>query len=280
MDIVKNKEENNEVSLLATIRVEGGIADEGKLKLYDAQSMLRGFTSLVNQVVHSFLNKGERKTKVHNAKGAETYITAPKKGCFEETIEIVFSERFSELIGKSVIRDAFWDYFNWCVRTSLGEDYTPQTSFVTKMDKQDNLFIVDIVDKIEVYLKHIHRPIDSDPNMTIDIVRPRLGTILRLDNSTREYVVESIRAEKTELIQGNITRFNTETGNGRLYSDKEGKILSFSLDKSNQDNVREFIVQSMKERVTGGHGKFEIVVSSELTPSGRTKKYFIHNMSK
>jgi len=166
------------------------------------------------------------------------------------------------------------------VRHSLGEDYTPKSALVRKIDKNDNNFIINISESIEEYLKYIHKVVDTDNTMTIDLIRPNFGRIIRFDKSTFDYVTDSTKIEETEVITGNITRFNVNTGNGRLYSDQEYKIISFSLDKSNQSNISQFIVQSMEEKVSGGEGKFTIIVSKMLTPSGAVKKYFIHNMNK
>ena len=77
-------------TLDVVIRYDGSTADSGQLNLYQAAESLDGIARVVNVIVHAFANDGQIRERLKAPEGAETYLSAAKKGCFEETVTIVF----------------------------------------------------------------------------------------------------------------------------------------------------------------------------------------------
>lgn len=69
--------EVKEVSLI--LRVEGGVADEGLLDVYDAASTITGLARTVNLVAHAFANDEEVRTKNQGAKVRRLLSIHPEK---------------------------------------------------------------------------------------------------------------------------------------------------------------------------------------------------------
>lgn len=66
-----------EISLI--LRIEGGVADEGILDIYDAANTIYGLARTVNLVSHSLSNNEEVRTKNQSAKGAKAFVHSSKK---------------------------------------------------------------------------------------------------------------------------------------------------------------------------------------------------------
>ncbi|GFM90921.1 hypothetical protein PSCICP_08930 [Pseudomonas cichorii] len=114
------------------LRVEGGVADEGLLDVYDAASTITGLARTVNLVAHAFANDEEVRTKNQGAKGAQAFIHSSRKGCFEEQVDIRFGEKIIKKVGASVLVGVFWDYLSWTLSSSVGVYFEPKTSYVKK----------------------------------------------------------------------------------------------------------------------------------------------------
>ena len=274
-------DKNLPVNLSATFRIEGGDANNGKISLAAAKSFVSGIASMINQLVHSFLNKGEVRKKNNTVIGASTFISASKKGCFEETIEIQFDPNVADMIGRSVIKNSFWDYLTWCTKNTLGEVCEPTTRYVKELDIENPDLIFEISAYLESYLNSIQHPIRLNKDVTIDLLQMRNEEpILHLNEDTLKYTNGREETAYTEDLEGNITRFNVNTSNGRLYSDEDEKIIPFSLSKANDKAMRGFIVDSMKERVEGEEGKYIFTLTRILSSNQKTKKFIIHNIRK
>lgn len=267
-----------EVSLI--LRVEGGVADEGLLDVYDAASTITGLARAVNLVAHAFANNEEVRTKNQSAKGAQAFIHSSKKGCFEEQVDIRFGEKIARKVGGSVLVNAFWDYLSWTLSSSVGVDYEPQTPYVKKLayKKEKELFIHEVADALESPMYLIHKAIMSDENVKIFFNRPRVGDALTLGNDTLDYVtVREVQAD-SEYIVGNITKVNVLSHFGRLFSDEEGKVVSFALAHPDDHRLKGLSLKSMQEHNDGLPGKVHLRVKKVVSANGVVKRYIVEDI--
>lgn len=265
-----------EVSL--SFRLEGGVADEGILDVYDAANTIYGLARAVNLVAHSFANNEEVRKKNQSAHGAKAFIHSSKKGCFEEQIDIRFASNVVQKIGPSVLSNTFWDYLNWTWHEAVGLSYEPQTSQVRKVSENNDLFIYEIADSLESPMQLMHRAIDRDKSIRAFLSRPRVGDLLELSSATLDYV--SVREEQTETeyILANITRVNVLSQFGRLFSDEEGRVISFELANQDDKRVRGLALKSMQNHNEGESGKVHIKVSKIVSAQGVVKRYVVHDI--
>ncbi|WP_145927217.1 hypothetical protein [Jeongeupia sp. USM3] len=267
---------DKEVSLV--LRLEGGIADDGLLDVYDAANTIYGLARAVNLVSHSFANDEEVRKKNQSAQGAKAFIHSSKKGCFEEQVDIRFDKKVVQKIGHSVLANTFWDYLNWTWHASVGFSYEPKTAQVIRIAESNDLFIYEIADALEGPMQLIHRAISYDNTIKAFLYRPRVGDALELTSGTLDYV--SIREEQTqhEYMLGNITRVNVLSQFGRLFSDEEGRVISFELANPDDKRVRGLALKSMQEHNEGETGKMHLKVTKIVSAQGVVKRYIVHDI--
>ncbi|POR72091.1 hypothetical protein BKM30_03660 [Pseudomonas syringae pv. syringae] len=262
------------------LRVEGGVADEGLLDVYDAANTITGLARAVNLVAHAFANNEEVRTKNQSAKGAQAFIHSSKKGCFEEQVDIRFGEKIARKIGATVLVNVFWDYLSWTLSGSVGVDYEPQTPYVKKLasKKEKELFIHEVADALESPMYLIHKAIMSDENVKIFFNRPRVGDALTLGNDTLDFVtVREVQAD-SEYIVGNVTKVNVLSHFGRLFSDEEGKVVSFALAHPDDHRLKGLSLKSMQEHNDGLPGKVYLRVKKVVSANGVVKRYIVEDI--
>lgn len=266
-----------EISTL--VRLEGGIADTGVLDIHEAATTIYGLARSFNMVVHALANDEAIRQRAKNAHGGQVVINPAKKGCFEEQIDVRLDYKTVMKIGPSVIANVFWDYLAWCWSSAVGKDYDPTTRHVQKLKEKtekdpDFVFIYEIADALERPMAHIHQAIYGNEEIKIILARPRVGDVLTLDRQTLQYVTIREEEEAEVEITGNVTKFNVLTDFGRLYSDNEGKVISFVLEHSTPA-MRSLVVQSMKRRVDGEEGKLKLRVKRTVSGHGFVKRYSV-----
>jgi len=269
---------NGEVKLV--LRVEGGIADEGVLDLYDAADTIHGLARSVNMVAHSLANDGELKKKNKVTRGVKTVIRPSIKGCFEEQVGIIFEEDFVASVGSSVFSNVFWDYLGWTWSGAVGVEWEPATPYVKALTKNEkyNVLIDEIGDALEIPMRYLHQPIVSDNGVKIFINRPKAGDVLKFDKETLDYVTTREESIETEWIVGNITRYNVLSVFGRLFSDEEGRVISFNFADGENRRVRDLAIKSTQEHEKESQGKMNLLVSKVISAHGKVKRYVLHDI--
>lgn len=174
--------------------------------------------------------------------------------------------------------NTFWDYLNWTWHAAVGLSYEPQTPQVIRIAQRNDLFIYEIADALESPMQLIHRAIAHDSSIRAFLARPRVGDELSLSSETLDYV--SIREEHTEreYILGNVTRVNVLSQFGRLFSDEEGRVVSFELADTNDTRLRGLALRSMQNHNDGESGKIRLKVSKIVSAQGVVKRYIVHDI--
>lgn len=270
---------SNDKEISAVLRVEGGIADEGLLEIYDASALLYGLARSLNIVGHAFANNEEVRSRANNAHGVQTLINSSRKGCFEEQIDIRFAPKVVSRMGHTVIAGNFWDYFEYAFSAATGKPYAPSSSHLKRIVSKDPEYQFVIGDALESALFKLHKPVEREKGVKIIFSRPRLGDIFELNRSTLDYI--SLREEKSNkfIIVGNVTRYNVLSDFGRLYSNEQNRVISFKLANPNDGELRGMVVQSMQDHVKGQSGKLYFTVTEVISSQGEVKRYIVHNIS-
>jgi len=270
---------SNERELSAIVRVEGGLADEGLLDMYDAANMIHGLARALNIVGHSFANEQDIRSRANSANGIKTLIHSSKKGCFEERIDIRFSAEVAAQLGPSVVVNNFWDYLAFSWSAAVGKSHEPQSSNLKKIVQSTDLFESEIADALESAMQDIHKPILHDRRAKIFLERPRVGDILQLNRKTLDFVATREEKVRQFPIVGNVTRYNVLSDFGRLFSNAEKRVIPFRLMNTHEAEMRALIIESMKLHVLGLPNKLQFVVSEVVTSTGFVKRYMVHSVS-
>ena len=211
------------------IQYEGKSSDSGRLDLFDATESLHGFTRVLNRIAHAFANNDDARSKVPKPTNIATYMTGAKKGCFETLVDVEFSKKVVEEMGASVVINNFWDYFTYTFALGVGIEYEPTTPFLKRKIEKNEGHFDEMAAALENYLAEVHRPIKSNSASTIEILRPRIGSVISMNHETLEYVGTTLRSNTQEYWIGNVTKYNILTGYGRAYIDDFSRTVPFNL---------------------------------------------------
>jgi hypothetical protein len=263
------------------IRYDGSTADSGQLNLFQAAESLDGIARVINVIAHAFSNDGEIRERLTAPEGAETYLTAAKKGCFEETVTVVFDSSTVEKIKPSVIVGNFWDFLTASIAAAIGREHDPNTPMVRKITEKNITFFEEIAEELENSLLRLHRPIKSKGADTITFYRPKVGDAITLDKSSLVYV--SVRDQESELSywHGNVTKYNSLTGYGRIYLDEAGETIPFKIERFNENiSARRAATASMNDREHEEGGKRRVGAFAVRNATGNLKRLTILELVK
>jgi hypothetical protein len=260
------------------ISYKKGDADKGRLDMYDASNSLQGFAKALSITTHALLNNGEIKKQGNKIIGANLYIQPSRKGSFEELITLAIEEKVALSIGASVVANVFYDLIKWTWSHTFDQDYSPQTPQVRKLKDRVEPFISEMDEALEIPLEQAHRPIKKHKDMTISIVRPKVGDIVKLDIDTLKSVSILTEPNIIKGVIGNITRYNILSVFGRFFDDALDRTVSFKLQNSVNANQKQLLTWSMHHAQNGDGGKLKFEVQRVMSAKGVIKRYLISNV--
>lgn len=263
------------------VRYDGLTADEGRLDLYEASESLEGLTRVINVVVHAYVNNNEVRERLNSPVGADTYFTGARKGCFETSLEVSFGEDAVNRIKPSVIVPNFWDYLTCSVAAAVGRDHEPSSPMVKKILAKEDAIFEQIAEEIEGPLQKLHRPIKTKGAELITFARPKAGDIFSLDKNTLSYVSVLEQADDLANWTGNVTKYNSLSGVGRMYVDQMGHTLPFKIIRFKENEIaHKAAAASLLERVHEEGGKRKIVGFAVRNSLGNIKKIIVQEINK
>jgi hypothetical protein len=246
---------------------EKGIADTGKLELYDAAIALKGISRASAIITHAFLN-GETRTYGGAAKGAKFYIYTPKRGSFVYEAAIFFAG--------SVSSGLFYDFVKYGYNEAVGKH--DDEAYTSALDKRIEPTIGELPVVLESALDEIHRPIKQDDEIQLTIARPRGEILAVFDSDTAQYLLPSTNPAP-HPISGNVTKFNSLTGWGKFFDLIEARTVSFKLNLNSIERQKSFITWSLHETNLGRKGLLYLRANAVIAPSGKIKRYLIMDVS-
>lgn len=262
----------------AILRIEGGSADDGILPIYDAAQFLVGLARASNIVANAYASNDEIRKRADGAKNIKTFVQASKKGCFEEEVIFQFNEKIVAEVGKSVIGNQFWDYLAFSWSAAVGVRYFPKTNYLQKKLATNELLDHEMTEALESAMNELHRPIVSDRDMTIELVRPRIpAPILRFDATTLEAITPSAEPSKMVKLIGNVTRFNVVSGFGRFFLKSEQRIVPFLLVNTNDQQLLRAASASLND-TANGKGRRIFHARKIQSASGQLRRYVVEEI--
>lgn len=240
------------ISVQMHFKYDGGLASSGSLEIYDAAVALRGISRALAITTHAFVNNGEIRSRAERANGARILLHPPVRGSFDQLVTILLDPAtVAGTIGISVASNALWDFIKVTWSKAVGLAAEPSTPTGRRLQDRIEPVFGELADVLEPALKDMHRPIQSDAETEMQLVRPRVGAVLTLDTGTLAYVSTLLEDPDQVLIAGNVTRYNVITGYGRLYDDAEEQTIPFNIDPSLERSQRELLTWSLDARNRG-----------------------------
>jgi hypothetical protein len=126
----------------------------------------------------------------------------------------------------------------------------------------------------------VHRPIVTDRDLNIEIIRPRVGTVLNLDSKTLDYTATQQDPSQNITIVANVTRFNIISGFGRFFVQSLQRVVPFKVADSRDSELMKKAGESMTDsQINFGKGKRKFRVHLMSSAQGQLKRYVVHQIS-
>lgn len=258
------------------MRYQGGIADDHLLDFYDGATSFQGFSQATHIAVHAYLNR-EIISKAPALKGAKLFMRPIKQGSLILEI-IAVIERYPGTSGfvSAITAPIFYDFIKYVFCKAAGLlSVNPETSYVSEWNRREEPFFEDIAEAMEGSFQRAHRPIDVDVQ-TITISRPRID-LLTFNSQTKEWVNTREPDEILNTVIGNVTRFNTITGNGRIFIHEIGRIVPFKQSREFPENKKGFLTWSIHGSNLDKEKDISITARYIRSSSGEIKRIILED---
>jgi len=247
---------------------EHGIADTGRLDLYDASVALNGIARAISIVTHAFIN-GEVRTHGDAAQGAKFYINTPKRGSFTYEASI--------WVAGAISGGMLYDFVKYAFNEAVGK-INQNNNYSAALTKRIEPIIDELTAVLESPLSDIHRPIRKEPVITLEVTRPRGEVLALFDSETALYLLPQTIPAPHEIV-GNVTKYNNLTGWGRFFDRLEGRTISFNISLKSPERQKELITWSQHENNMGREGLLYFTADAVITPTGAIKRYIVKEVS-
>ncbi len=202
---------------LRFVEPKGGTPGIG---FYDAATSLQGFAQAIQIILRAYYCD-EVVDRAMPLKRASLKMGSPRRG----SVIVDLDAHFDDTPTASPIgSDVFYDFVRYALAKATGQaEITPITPYVTRRADDQELIFDQLAEVMEGSLQRAHRSINHDvPKVTLE--RPR-SSLIEFNKETSAWV--NTREENPEIkrFTGNITRYNSKTGNARAYIKQLGKII-------------------------------------------------------
>ena len=207
-------------SFALKLRFSGKAVNEHGLDLYDGAHSFQGFAQALQIATHAYMT-GEIVSRATALNGARMYVKSPRNGSVLFDL-VTLVEKYP--ITATLSGAAFYDFLKFSLSKAAGLLKTkPETTAVDKLLQKDDLFFDQLAETLEGSLQRAHRAIDHGVEK-VTLERPR-SELVTFDRHTSEWVHTRDENPAVEQFTGNITRYNSISGNARAYVRELGKIL-------------------------------------------------------
>lgn len=222
------------------LRFKGDNVEKMGLDLYDGSASFHGFARALQITTHAYLND-EAVLKSTALKGGSLYFGAPRRGSILFDVMAKFSRRPKSA---PLNADTYYDFTRVALERATGNlEAAAQTPYVARKLENDEPFFDELAEKLEGSLQTAHRSIDNE-DVTVSLERPR-STLVTFDQETSAWVHTRDEDPNSREYKGNMTRFNTQTGNGRAYIKSIKKIVPVRKSDSFNESSKAWLTWSL-----------------------------------
>lgn len=221
------------------LRFSGPSVEKAGLDLYDGANSFYGFAQAIQIVTHAYMTK-EVVSRATALKGAKLYFNAPRQGSVLIDMVAVI-EKYPAAAG--VAGSTFYDFIKIAFSKAVGHlDEKAQTNAIQKLELDGTLFD-ELAETLEGSLQRAHRAIDRGvDHVTLERSRSEL---IVFDRWTSQWVNTRDENPAVEEFTGNITRYNSLSGNGRAYVRELKRVIPFRPGDEFPDSKRGHLTWSL-----------------------------------
>ena len=233
----------------------GKKADDHQINFYDVVQALSGFQRSLALTTHLVLND-EIITHAPALNGATIEALPPEPGSWKVmaavTVLLGGVYKLGTTPKDTPIGNLVYSAYDYVISESLGfhvdfnkslgqqyDELKTSHPFIPKLEQNR---LDSLVEKCEVPITDIHRPIVSKKTASTALITMEVGSEIRkvghqFNLSTFEYIYQTKRSKDTVSVRGRISSYNSNTFKGRVYLPDYGRPVPFELMESAKDHT-------------------------------------------
>lgn len=223
------------------IRIEyrGGAADSHELPAYDGATSIDGITRAIHIATHAYMT-GDSVSRATALKGASIVLRPARQGSFVfELVVLMEAYPATSAAAAALTAPVFYDFIKAAFRRASGileaEPEHPhlRNLYARKQPpplKKPPADLDLLAEHLEGSLQAAHRPIGGgDGVATMSIESPKKN-LITFNCESKDWVTTQDMSEQIQTLEGNVTRYNALSRNGRAFIDSLERVVPFRPD--------------------------------------------------
>lgn len=252
------------------LRFSGRTVEKYGVDLYDGSASFHGFAQALQIATHAYLND-EVVSKATALKGASLTFGAPRRGSVLLDI-VTLIEQYP--VTATLSGAVFYDFLKYALSKAAGLTKKPETPSVQKLSA-DEEFFDRLAETLEGSLQRGHRAIDHGVTQ-ITLERPRSELVV-FNSRTSQWVHTRDESPAIQEFTGNVTRYNSISGNGRAYIRELKKIVPVRPSSDFPDAKRGHLTWSLHGNTVAGQKELKFSGRKIESAQGETKRIILEN---
>ena len=216
------------------ISYRGGLADDHALPGYDGATSIDGISRAVHIVTHAYMT-GEAVSRATALRNASIIMKPARQGSFIfELIVLLEAYPATSAVVTALSAPAFYDFLKVAFRRATGAlNSEPETAYIRNLYERREppplqrhpVDLDELAEKLEGSLQDAHRPIGPEGTINhVEIGRPRGGLVV-FNAETKDWVNTRDQAPGLVEYNGNMTRYNAISRNGRAFIQQLNRVV-------------------------------------------------------
>lgn len=266
------------------ISYQGGLADDHSLPGYDGATSIYGISRAVHIATHAYMT-GEVVSRATALRNASIIMKPARQGSFIfELIVLMEANPATTAAAVALTAAPFYDFLKVAFKRATGFlDAEPETPHLRSLYERREppplqktpVDLDDLAEKLEGSLQAAHRSIGPEGTINrIDIGRPR-ETLVSFNTATKDWVNTREEAPGLTVYQGNMTRYNSLSRNGRAFIDQLERVVPVRPDGDFPAGDLGNLTWSLHGSNTGTRNKLLMRVRPVTSASGQVKRLLL-----
>ncbi|SLN28619.1 hypothetical protein ROA7450_01188 [Roseovarius albus] len=266
------------------IRYTGGLADQNTLPAYDGATSIDGITRALHIATHAYMT-GEVVSRATALRGASLVLKPARPGSFIfEIIALLEANPATTGAAVGLAAAPFYDFIKTAFKRATGWlDAEPETRHLQKLYERKqppNLLkapadLDELAETLEGSLQAAHRPIGAEGTIgSIEIGSSRQN-LLTFDEESKGWVNTREEAAALTVYQGNITRYNALSRNGRAFIDQLGRVIPLRPDGDFPVGDLSHLTWSLHGSNVGARNKLLLRARTVTSANGKVKRLLL-----
>ncbi|UWQ08850.1 DUF7946 domain-containing protein [Aliiroseovarius crassostreae] len=265
------------------VRYLGGSAENNVLPLYDGTTSIQGVGQALQIATHAYLT-GEVVSRATAMKGARMFLRPTRPGSYLfEIITLLEAYPATSSAAVAVSAPVFYDFIKTAFSRATGSlDAEPTAKHLKKVFERKDppplekpADLDDLAERLEGSLQRAHRPISElDGVDKIQIETPRTK-LITFDTASKDWVFTQEEDDGLQVLEGNVTRFNALSRNGRAFLDQLERVVPFRPSQDFPTEKLPMLTWSLHGRTAQLRNKLTFKVRKVRSAHGETKRIIL-----